>query len=129
MLYFDRYCNPYHTININPESPSWHHPSNTCKRSDALLAPDNPFSEHSCLKKPHDAFLHCATSQPHSVLGHEKLCHELLHGHLTIPFYNALQHCTVPYSENLTAQKFAQDMSDLVSSCRKLTSYDSQQIS
>ena len=61
MLYSDHYCNPYHTINIKPESPSWYYPSNTCKRSDASSAPDNPFSEHSCLKKPHDTFLHCAT--------------------------------------------------------------------
>jgi hypothetical protein len=62
MPYSDRYRDLYHPIKLDPEKPRWRHPSNAQKRADVSWTPDNPLSEHGCLRKLHDASQHCATS-------------------------------------------------------------------
>jgi hypothetical protein len=63
MLYSDRYRDHHQPIKLDPEKPRWRHPSNARKCADVSWTPDNPLSEHACLRKSHDASQHFTSSR------------------------------------------------------------------
>ena len=113
----DRYRNHHQPIKLNPEKPCWLHPSNAQKRSGTHQVPDNPFLGPLCPKQEHNAFSHCATSQPCPVLGCDKLSFEYP--------YKASKPCILPSTIEELITDFVQAMSDLISRYTKMTSYDS----
>ena len=129
MLYSDHYHNPYHTINIDPEKPCWHHPSNAWKWSDALWAPDNPSLSLLCpnpLKHEQKLSLYHAMSWPCLVLGHEQIEFESV-SHMTESIYNANKPCTICSLNKNLVVNFAQILTDLGRCYTKRPNYNSQQ--